>query len=185
MRKAASHTIYFMNDTLDGVAARCTSTTIGPHVVLTDEHCNFRADGNIGKIVQFDSTKWFWTITGESVDNHDHALLFLDGPSFRDIVPVDALLEAKSTDGLYYYYGSTSGYVSGVLDEGWYDISDVEQDEGLHVFKMSVLRGDSGAAIYGPDGRIIGLVSYYFNDKYSGAFELNFTPEMLRTAHDF
>jgi hypothetical protein len=62
------------------------------------------------------------------------------------------------------------------------DASDVDQGQQLTWYKLSIEPGDSGAAIYGEDGRVVGLVTYEFPSEGAGGFALAFSEKAIEIA---
>jgi hypothetical protein len=55
---------------------------------------------------------------------------------------------------------------------------------GMHWYTLAIVPGDSGAAIYGEDGRVLGL-NTWADGENSASMSLNFTPTAIHFAHEF
>lgn len=159
---------------------QCTGTAVGPHTLLTAEHCGVSLPG---RLLVGDTLADVQAIT---FDGTDHVLVRVSmtfkrwsirGPEPR---PGAAVFLIGHPEGL----GNTlrRGYYCGWEERspanGTDPMADLYDIEGGH--------GDSGAAIFDNDGRIIGVLSggYVPTEHFRliVAFPLGFTPEQWRQA---
>jgi hypothetical protein len=165
----------------------CTGTVIGPHAILSAAHCNK------GSGVQLDSVPHTYTITKTLKDGRDHIIFLVDGPAFYNIEPYEARypivgekVDIYGDGGREYPAVHKTGIV---LDE--YNPSEVDAASGFFCYSVSSIPGDSGSAVYGADGKIVGVVTYgirdgaFFERTHMGAFAMNFTPEQIKEAQNF
>ena len=191
----AEHMVVFIASR--GPAIECTATAIGPHAILTAEHCNSRYERD--PEVTIDLSMVRYKILGGIVDDRDHIIFFLDGPSFTNYLPEKALVDvlpAKPGEQITMYGFGGSRYPARIL-AGTLDLcaqnedpSDVDQNRALYWYTMPAIPGDSGSALFAPDGRVVGLITYvtehdFFHDGSSAGFALGFSEEAIQRAHDF
>ena len=167
---------------------KCTGTAIGPHAILTAAHCNE------GDAIQVDQTLTIYKIKKVIRDGRDHVIFLLDGPAFYDVQPYETRYPVVGERVHAYGFGGghyPSEYKTGkVLDE--YDPSEVDDAAGFYYFTVPAIPGDSGSAVYGSDGRMVGLVTYSHKDKpglfsrsHMAGFALNFTSKQIKQAQEF
>lgn len=169
---------------------QCTATAIAPHALLTASHCNEHGITT----VYLDLSVWKYHILAETTDNRDHMVYIVDGPEFHDIVPLKVGSDPTNILEKVYMYGAGGGNypprrLSGQKDFHVVDTSEIDLANGTEWYSLPVIPGDSGAAIFGEDGRIIGVVSYSYvqnksedDPKYDGlciAMDVNFTARQL------
>jgi hypothetical protein len=183
----ASHKIVFLKTNGD-VAGSCTSTAIGPHAVLTAEHCN---EGLRSKTVQFDLSLENDDILAVVRDGRDHVIYLLDGAPFKNIEEVKSAPSLLGETVTVYgndlgSYPATTHYGKAVDCQ---DPSDLDEDAGERCYTLQIQRGDSGAAIYNTKGQVVGLLTYGNKATDGGAtsvgFALNFTPDVYAVAAKF
>ena len=184
LQARASHMITIL--TQDGTA-HCTGTAIGPHAILTAEHCSPE------KRVRFDYATETYNVLLQIKDNREHIIFFIDGPPFTEIEPIN--LRAPRIGEVTYFYGHgnkvypATAKMGIVLDE--YDPSEIDAREGLFYISNLVLLGDSGAVVYGSDGDILGVVTYRLTDgmsdliSHGGIFPLAFTRCQIKMAQNY
>src|SRR4051812_16886486 len=64
--------------------AVCSATAIGPHALLTAEHCIEDEPA----MLNVDLSTVNYQIVADNRDNRDHVILIVDGPAFKYIAPV-------------------------------------------------------------------------------------------------
>ncbi len=123
----------------------CSATAIRSHVLLTALHC---LDGEQGELT-IDGKPAKWSLIAK--DAKDHALIHVDqkmaavakfGPKPERGAPLTKYGNPMGLKGLV-IYGRVAGYMA----------------DGTLLADMTGYRGDSGAAIFDSQGRIVGVVS--------------------------
>lgn len=167
---AATHFIVQKNMSSD---SECSATAIGPHALLTANHCEVSTDElyiyGLPQPVH---------ILGRIRDDNDHSIYLVDGPVFPyahiNLKP-DYLYGMRvymfgNPDGHIDFY--RQGYAVGIGNTG--DAKDIQPDEIM--FDLNIFRGDSGAALFDLDGNIIGVISqaYVTASPQAAAFTLKF-----------
>ena len=166
----------------------CTGTVIGPHAILTAEHCNE------GKALQLDSVLHTYKIVKVLKDGRDHVVFLVDGPAFYDVAlyasrypVVGEKVHIYGNGGRAYPAVHKTGTVLGE-----YAPSEIRSAAGMFYCSLLVIPGDSGSAIYGEDGKILGIVTYSSTENFgpivkthTAGFALNFTPEQIKEAQEF
>lgn len=177
----------------------CTATAIGPHAILTAEHCN---DGEApDETITIDLSRKHYHLLAENADGHDHIIYLLDGPAFKNYLDPSELINVPQPkpyapvviygDGLGQYPPrEVNGFVDGKSDSA--DLSDVDQNDQALWYRLAIVPGDSGSAIYDAAGRVVGLVTYGFDAPSrrlpavrAVGFALAFTPKAIQIAHTF
>ncbi len=164
----------------------CSGTAVGPHALLTGEHC--LADGD-ATLLALDYATETHNILAVAADGRDHVLLLLDGTAFKNIEPMvfaPAVLNETLT-----FYGVGGGVYPPQPKYGRVaeceDPSDMDISAGIICAHMPLIPGDSGAAVYNTKGQIVSLNTYSVTDApYTCInFALNFTEEQLIQAAAF
>lgn len=146
----------------------CTGTAVGPHAILTAEHCNDRYTGK-GTQILLDESMRHYHILGAIGDNQDHVIFLLDGPPLKNFVDISKLVDVappRPGEHLVIYGDGMREFPpkrrDGKVDllEQEEDSSDVDADLGMTYYTMEVIPGDSGSAVFGEDGRIVGIITY-------------------------
>lgn len=197
-QQRTSHMVTFLDKHFEREAL-CTATAIGPHAILTAQHCNDGDDPS--DTVTFDLSLQHFHILAEKGDDRDHVIYLLDGPAFTHYLDVKDLLNARpALPGEHVVvYGFGLGKYPAMVKPGSVDvvsntadISDVDSAAGTAWYAMAILPGDSGAAIFGADGRVLGLTTYGIGAPVRGepsldmvGFALNFSEHALEKAHAF
>lgn len=182
-QQKSAHMLVFLNGSGDEVSG-CSGTAIGPHAILTADHCN---DNDRLTDLHVDLSTNIYHIVDKSHDSRDHVIYLLDGPAFKNIDPY--VTARPVVHEAIYICGFGGGKYPVSVKEGKvmesYDPSDVNEDQQIVYYKIKkAIPGDSGAAIYDANGAILGLVTYGINGEVAG-FELNFTPSDLEIARNF
>lgn len=189
-QQRTQHMVQFLNDTGD-TERECTASSIGPHAILTAAHCN-DGDKPLSNLY-VDYSIVVYHIFAEADDGHDHVIYLLDGPAFKNYIPTEALIKSgpiSATDHVSLYGCGQDTFpprrLDGKLDVELQsaDSSDVNAEQGLQYVTLPVIPGDSGAAIFGDDGRVFGLVTYKVGTD-AALFPLAFTPDAYDVAKVF
>lgn len=179
-QQKTSHGLAFLND--DGEPqVGCTGTVIGPHAILTAEHCDQNMEYTI---LNLDYSTFNYKIVSVTRDHRDHLILIVDGPAFRDIEPyVTAKAVVGETEFFYGFGGAYPAHETIGKVERSTDPSDIDAEDEIVYFHSNAIHGDSGAAIYDNKGNILALLTYggVDDDGKSQAigFALAFTPTQI------
>ncbi len=174
--------------------ALCTATAIAPHALLTAGHCIAEAEDLDAVTFAVDHVMTRFSVLGVLVDHRDHVIILTNGPAFTRIAPY--LTRAPKVGETVYLYGFGEGVYPAVKKTGTvideYDPSEVDARAGMFYMTTQAIPGDSGSAIYGADGDILGLLTYKVNGNKeneglfeSAGFQLGFTPEQISKALAF
>lgn len=192
---AARHWIVMENAS---EAAGCTAYAIGPHALLTAEHCKVDDDGSPVLLFvdppdrpEYVRARGPWRfIYAREFDGSDHMILLVSGPAFKDVMPYtvaaprpgERVFTWGDPDGLQDQY--REGYIMGVTPEA---VPFRDKPQPCWLVDMPVAGGDSGSAVFDADtGDIVGLVTYGVNGgMFSGVFDLHFSPAQIALAQEF
>lgn len=182
IQQKASHMLG-MADKNGDVIGVCTGTVIGPHAILTADHCDHNEEFPKVKI---DYSFQQYDIVLTETDGNEHTILILDGPEFHDIAPYN-VRTAKIGEHAY-IVGNGGREYPGVRKDGKvieeYDPSEVDKAAGIAYFDIHWIPGDSGSAIYGLDGSIVALVTFHRGWEGAG-FALRFEPHVISLVQNF
>jgi hypothetical protein len=193
IQKQATHMITYYSKTNEYIG-ECSGLSIGAHSILTAEHCDDGAGDY--DYIQLDLTTHKYHVLATAEDDRDHQIYLMDGPGFTNFYPV-ALLEnvnpAKPGESVYVYGCGESTFpprrLDGRLDTESQkdDASDLDHDRKLYWYTMPIVEGDSGAPIFGSDGRVLGLMTWRFQSKdhVSAGTMLGFSDHVLQFAVTF
>ena len=160
--------------------AECSATAIGPHALLTASHCECATN----KIV-VDGV--YAQIVGTLRDEEDHTIYLLTGITFQEWyaepLPVDLPL---SVGDEVLIFGNPvpfrdmlrHAYVSGTDGPG----------PSIMFLDGNIRNGDSGAGVFSPDGKLLGVVSVNAmagNNIYAGIYPMKFTESQIKQAREF
>lgn len=191
-QQKASHMIVMLGDDGEGVGT-CTATAVGPHALMTAEHCD--TDKDAFPTINIDLSTRSYNILDRVKDGRDHLLLYVDGPAFRNIETVSTRTP-QIGDKVYIHGNGGREYPSRRLSGEVIpdtDPSDVDEDAGIFRTDIPVIPGDSGSAVYAADGKIVGVVTYGWDESsflglypklQNKNFSLAFTQEQLDAAKD-
>ncbi len=183
IQQKATHMITFLDyrGERDGL---CTGTAIGPHAILTATHCD---DDRSSNVINLDLSTHKYHIQKFLTDDRDHDIYLIDGSPLRNIVTY-AVRTAVRTERVFLYGHGEGTYPSrrldGLAQDYFYDPSDVDEDQGEVQFTLHVIPGDSGSAVFGMDGKIVGITTYSYSYKKSTSvdFAPSFTPRQIAEA---
>ncbi len=177
-----THFIEFQDERSDSVSI-CTATSVGPHALLTAEHC--LKNGDATQLV-IDYTLETHSILAVAGDGRDHVLLLIDGSPLRNIEPINA--GTAQLNDVLTIYGDGGALYPPIPKYGravdCQDPSDIDVDAGILCTTIPVIGGDSGSAIYNSKGEIVGLTTYAVAEApYTNIdFALNFTSKEISQA---
>lgn len=185
--KTAHHT---ESSTLFSSSA-CSATAIGRNALLTASHCEKPTDD-----IEVDGEHH--VIEGILRDGNDHTIYLLSGPVFTDVASFSTDAIAVGDD--VFIFGNPTGFAD-VFRRGTIANTQVKPtgiaaafDNGPAKFlvDMNIYYGDSGAALFDADGKIVGVVSaltvQHSEDasiKFMGCVVLAFTKEQIEQATSF
>jgi hypothetical protein len=168
---------------------RCTAYAISSHVLLTAQHCDVEQG-----ILTVDSEAIPQLVREKVYDDKDHMLIVLPNENFKYTIIYQPTLYRSPRQGEHvYFWGNPriggdvyhdqyrEGYVTG--------IDNSESSDGVKVkgsFFLLALpggHGDSGAAVFGNDGRLVTVVTYVIGDGIMvGGYPLAFTSQQVSEA---
>jgi trypsin len=163
----------------------CAATAIGPHTLLTAEHCNEANSNAIYIDTDKDRVKAgtinSFTVLSRSFDHQDHMLIDVSGTYFPNYVSLNANVRTPKQGETYYFWGDPHGtidmYREGYVMGAMLFPSDdkVDATGPLYLMNGPAIGGDSGASIYGQDGQLIGIVTFGLEDgAVIGVFPIQF-----------
>ena len=129
---------------LEFVRGICSGTAIGPHVILTAQHC---LRGGTLQLVNDQPVK----VVGIGRDKHDTLTLRLTGLTFTHWA---RLGHAPKQGDRIRWWGNPEGQPN-VYREGYV----AGLSDGMIVFDATICHGDSGAGIFNPQGEVVGVVT--------------------------
>jgi V8-like Glu-specific endopeptidase len=194
----AEHLVQFLDK--DGApVSSCTALAIGPAAFMTASHCNDGTTPNDEVYLDLSTHKFH--LAEVTSDGRDHSIYLMSEAPFKNVVNVDPGEHPAAPGEDVYIYGCGGRDYPCQLRKGVElerdTTSDVDQMQGMAVYSIEVIPGDSGSAIFGSDGRVIALVTYRIEVRkkhwygttvaavHCGAFDLNFSKEQLDIAKAF
>lgn len=189
LERSATHEISYVQVLNNGEhkdVGRCTGTAIGPHALLTAQHC----DEEGIRIIHMDYSVREYHILVGMIDGRDHAIYILDGPAFKNYVNVQQRVTKMGESVTSYGTGGDDfpphtyqGTVIACSNGG--DQSDVDALDDTACLSIEAIPGDSGSAVYGNDGAIVALLTYANQDPPSSTgFSLAFDDEVFKQLRD-
>ena len=179
----------------DDEGGYCTATAIGPHAILTAAHCLMQKPIPSAKPIQFtidaNTNRETHAQAGKIVfDGNDHIIVELkpaegEKPFVAFVVWIDPQNHSLPVEGRKaYFYGAPKliecldcyreGSTMGAF------INPNTQQHG-YWYQMPAIEGDSGAAIYDDQDRLIGVVKMAGHG-IMGALDILFTAEQWKSA---
>jgi hypothetical protein len=195
---AAMHVIVMIDKDEEGNVhgGLCTAYAVGPHTLLTAEHCNDAKtnavfiDNTDTKAIK-EGKAMSYTVTARVFDHQDHMLMDISGVYFKNTIPMDWRTPVQGEHT--YQWGNPGGmrdqyregYVVGEIPPAPADSDDEEKIDataGIWIIAEPVIGGDSGSAIFSAvDGRMIGVLTYGIDEgQLAGVYEIKFTPEQIQ-----
>lgn len=188
LQHASSHRLFIQAGTEGWY---CTGTVIGPHAILTDQHCD--DDKGAAIFVALDASEAdkpkTYAVSKRYFDHEDHMIMVIPALSFESWISYKPDTYLPPVQGEHvYYWGNPARHVD-LYREGYTSgKGDVEIELPTpainpgYFFILVAGPGDSGAAIYGEDGRIVSLLTGHFDSGIAAGFPLAFTPEQVAEA---
>ena len=191
-RHQAAHWIIMVTRDDSGAieeAAGCSATAIGPHTLLTAEHCYLPGetlyfDAPIADVKSSAATAYHPAATDFIFDHEDHMLIDVPGAHFTVYIPLKNFRTPKQGEQ-YYFYGNPAGwqdqyregYVTGQMPLTADDRGDIDATSNtLYLLTGPIVGGDSGSSIYAKNGQLIGIVTYGMgNGAFIGCYPIEFT----------
>jgi len=176
----------------------CTAYAVGPHTLLTAEHCNDQYATSVYIDADRDAVhagKAMSYTVARSFDKQDHMLLDVSGIVFPVYIPLAAAQERTPIQGEHFYFWGCpqglrdqyrEGYVLGSMPFSSADALEAEVDAHgprLYLFSGPVIGGDSGSSVFNEKGERIGVVTFGIdNGQIIGIFPLEFTQAQIDAA---
>ena len=173
---AATHRVGVFQE-FEGEVGHCSGTAIGPHAILTAQHC-FRDSNQI----RLDADKEPTTILAAFVDGNDH-VIYLVNREFKVWVSID---QRKLSAGERVHFWGNPGMSTDILRTGVFVkiglIPEVSSRVKLQIFILPVFRGDSGSGLFDEDGNIVAVLSMGDESAHEWSIPLAFSPAQLNIA---
>lgn len=170
--------------------AGCSATAIGPHTLLTAQHCNI--DGGTIYFNQNSRPLANGQVVAEKYfDNNDHMLLVIPSVVFKHYITYDASKVRKMRQGEHLYFWGNPALIMNQYREvyatGVFPGLDTEGLNAAGPFEMvsgPVVGGDSGSAIFSAeDGQLVGITTWGLEyGAFLGSYPLQFTQEQIDQA---
>lgn len=201
---AAMHMIVMVDRDSSGKivgGGQCTAYAVGPHTLLTAAHCNDPYTDSVyidpaDKDSVESNVALSYTVV-RSFDHQDHMLLDVFGVNvnFTHIIDLPANVKPPVQGEHTYQWGNPNGikdqyregYVMGrttLAEIGGDTEIDAPADSTIYMVSGPIIPGDSGSAVFSAvDGRIIGIVTYGFDDgNIQGLFPIRFSQAAIDAA---
>jgi V8-like Glu-specific endopeptidase len=157
-------------DFTEGEVGHCSGTAVGPHAILTAQHCF--TDSNK---IRLDDEKTTLTITAALVDGQDHVIYVVD----HEFTHWAAISERKLVAKEFVHLWGSPGKNTDVFRIGYFQKMDVKEGITFQKFILPTYPGDSGSGIFDENGNVIAVVSMGDNSADSIDFPLSFTQDQL------
>jgi hypothetical protein len=177
----------------------CTAYAVGPHTLLTAQHCDMNTNAiyidNTDRKAIKENRVMSYTITSKTYDNEDHVLYVVSGITFNNTIVLTAHVELPKQGVHTYQWGNPGGVrdqyreglVIGSMPNATPDPEDEERVNAtgvVYLIAEPVVGGDSGSAIFSmEDGQLIGVLTYGIdNGQIAGVYAIVFTQAQLDAA---
>jgi hypothetical protein len=195
----AMHEIVMVDRDADGKViggGLCTAYAVGPHTLLTADHCNdTKATGvyidapleliRPGKVMSY-------KIISRTFDHQDHMLLVVSGVYFQNTIVLTDHVRAPHQGEHTYQWGNPAGIrdqfreglVTGSMPNIKSDDEPIDASGIVYLIAEPVIGGDSGSSVFSAeDGQLIGIVTYSMdNGQLAGVYAIQFTQAQLDAA---
>ena len=191
-RHQAAHWIIMVTRDDSGAieeAAGCSATAIGPHTLLTAEHCylpneTLYLDSPVEDVKSGVAFAFHPTAADFIFDHEDHMLIDVPGAHFAVYIPLKNFRTPRQGEH-YYLFGNPGGitdqyregYVTGKTTISAAEKGDIDaKSDALYMLVGPIVGGDSGSSIYAKNGQLIGIVTYGMgNGAFIGCYPIEFT----------
>lgn len=161
----------------------CSATAIGPHAIITATHCELPS-----KViaVRVGGKATVCTIAGRARDDFDHTIYLLNDITFTDYVDVGPPFAVADDIFMWGNPGDWQdvfqrGYIAGIYSQPEKPVE--------WLIDVQAFPGESGAGIFSPDGKLVGVLTAYEEQDKKGininlamAYQLHFSDEAYATA---
>lgn len=195
----AMHVIVMVERDADGLpvhAGLCTAYAVGPHTLLTAEHCNMKTNAVYLDTVDRKAIKenrvMSYTVTDKEFDHEDHMLMDVSGVYFKDTIELtDHVRTPKQGEGTYQWGNPAGirdqyreGVVTGVMPNSEVGDDGVDATGDVYIIAEPVVGGDSGSAIFSQtDNKLIGVLTYGIDGgKFAGVYAITFNQTQIDEA---
>ena len=174
----------------------CTAYAIGPHTLLTAEHCN----DEYANAIYIDADReaihrnqaMSYTVS-RTFDHEDHMILDVSAVYFDAYIPLAAVVPVPVQGDHAYFWGNPSGikdqYREGVVMgsmpfDRQKDDPEIDVDGNIvYMIQVTAVPGDSGSSIFNSKGERIAILTYGMDDgQVAGVFPIKFTQEQINTS---
>jgi hypothetical protein len=178
--------------------AGCTAYAVGPHTLLTAQHCDIGAtklyvDSN--KMDAKNDVATSYQIISKTFDGEDHMLIDLRGIKFESYITLSAKVRTPRQGEHVYFWGNPRGVVNQyheghIMGTVQFE-NDPEDDDpvnakgDLYIAALAADHGDSGSAVFSErDGHLVGVLSLggFLNGGGIGIFPIKFTQAQIDNA---
>ncbi len=166
-------------DTWNQEVGHCSGTVVGPHAILTAQHCFM--DSNL---IRLDAEKDPIHITSAIIDGNDHVIYIVDR-TFKSWVGID---ERTLVSGELVHLWGAPGRHNDVFRAGYFveyapeKELDPAQTVQFENFILPIYPGDSGSGVFDENGKVVAVTS--MTDQSAGSLDipLAFTQAQLEAA---
>lgn len=133
--------------------AHCSATAVGPHALLTAQHCFMNSN-----TIKLDGSPTFNVkILAVMPDGNDH-VIYIVNYTFQDFSPIT---QRSLLPGEKIHFWGNPGHLKDTYRDGTFTGMHYEPDLdfNLQTFLLPTYGGDSGSALFDKDGKIVAVVS--------------------------
>ena len=160
-----------------GEDGHCSGTAIGPHAILTAQHC-FKDS----TLIRIDADTKPTKILAALIDGNDHVIYIVE----HDFTTWASLAQRSLVDGEHVFMWGAPGKNTDVYRVGYYVWLAPEPDIDKHFmfqhFILPTFPGDSGSGIFDESGNVVAVVSYADESANECSEPLQFTDAQLDVA---
>src|ERR1017187_4377084 len=190
------HEIVMVNRDADGKViggGLCTAYAVGPHTLLTAEHCNDEYATGVYIDAPLELIRpqrvMAYSITSRTFDKQDHMLLDVSGVNFKNTIELTDHVRVPRQGEHTYQWGCPSGirdqYREGLVMGNM--PNEVDEDEPIdatgtiYLIQEATVPGDSGSSVFSSvDGQLIGVVTYGIDGgQIAGVYAIVFTQAQI------